>query len=136
MSRPSTLLHQRLQIEQRAILILRNLAGNVGDRERALEAIVSLGGTRTTHVALARLVGAALAMGYKLLPLYASHVSSDELALLRQLARVRGSADSSTLQADIAMRDALVKAARAFDDLGLCFPPVIKGEGSAPDEGG
>ncbi|MFD2427266.1 hypothetical protein ACFSUK_02075 [Sphingobium scionense] len=79
-------LHQRSQIDQLVVLLLRSLAGDASARAQAMEAIFSLGGTRAAVVSLARLVGAALAAGYELLPLSAPDISIDETALLRQLA--------------------------------------------------
>lgn len=91
-----------------------------------MDAILSLGGTRATVVPLARLVGAALAAGYELLPLSASEVSIDESALLQQLAHAQHGVKLSATDRRGNLVGSLLDAAAAFDRLTLrLLPPAL-----------
>lgn len=121
------LLRRRPQVEQRAILMLRGLAGTGHDRSQGREDVLAMGGTGTTIIPLARLVGAALALGLEIRAPAAPYVSADELALLAHLTNRQRFIGRRPETTDQTLSVALSEAAQAFDAIGLRFPPLTLG---------
>ena len=119
------LLNRRTRSERRAIMILRCLAGTGKDRTFARREIIKAGGTPTAIIALARLVGAALAVNLNIQPPGTRHVSLDELELLRYLAQQQRYRRRPIGNIKRDLCDSLIDAAGAFKGIGVRFPSML-----------
>ena len=132
MGTPFLLLSQRPYSEQRAIFLLRCLAGDGKRRLLARYAIGSAGGDESAVIAIARMVGIALQSGLQFQVPDCIYIGRDEQSILSLIARCQRIAVQHVGATHPDLRDAVNVAALAMRRLGIYLPEITMDPAGRP----